>query len=304
MKYDLNVWSGSFVADGHRYFTADGVELQGVTGILKRRIFKDEYKGVSQEVLDNAAKRGSMIHSRLELYDTAGIGTDMPEVANYARLKAEYGLEWITSEYLVSDDEHYASAIDKVYHIKETPDDEVALGDVKTTYSFNREYVSWQLSIYAYFFEMLNPHKRVGRLFGIWLREDKKRGSIAKIIPVERKPVELVKELILCDIEDRDFNCTMLPSFITDNMDRLIFLNEKIKALSEEKDAIVASILEEMQKRSDKSIDSGPILFTRVEASTKRSFDSTKFKAEHADMYEKYMKESAVKEQLKVTIRN
>lgn len=299
----LNQWAGRFVEDGHRYYREDGKELQGVTGILQRRLFKDEYKGIPQWILDNAAERGTMIHSRIELYDTIGVGTDIPEVANYARLKEENNLECIASEYLVSDDEDYASAIDKVYHIKGAPDNEVVLGDIKSTSKFNREYVSWQLSIYADFLEAMNPHLRVVGLFGIWLREDKYRGSISKFLPVDRKPSEVVKELLRCDREDIDFNYVTTPAFITDNIDRILYLNERINALTEEKNEIIATIFEEMKKRDEKSIDSGLILFTRKDAGVKSTFDSKRFKEEHGDLYNEYIKTSETKETLQLTIR-
>ena len=300
----LAKWGGTFVAAEHKYYNKDGKELQGVTGILKRRIFMDEYKGVSQAVLNNAAERGTLIHSRIELFDSMGVGDEMPEVANYKRLLEENNLEWVASEYLVSDDEHYASAIDKVYHPKGTSDDEVELTDIKTTYRFNREYVAWQLSIYAYYFEKMNPTKKVVRLSGLWIREDDKRGSIAKYIPIERKPVELVEKLLDCDINDKPFDMSVLPSYISENIDKIAFLDERIKALTAEKEALVAEILDKMKADEKESIDSGLILFTRVAESTRSSFDSKKFKEENAEMYNKYLKESTVKESLKVTIRN
>lgn len=299
----LAKWGGTFVASEHRYYNKDGKELQGVTGLLKRRIFMDEYKGVSNAVLNNAAERGSLIHSRIELFDSMGVGEDMPEVANYKRLKEENGLEWIASEYLVSDDENYASAIDKVYHAKDMDEDEVELSDIKTTYRFNREYVSWQLSIYAYFFEMMNPKKKVKRLSGLWIREDDKRGSIAKYIPIERKPVEMVQKLIQCDIEDKPFDMSVLPSYITENIDKLLFLNERIATLTAEKEALVAEIQQKMVEANADSIDAGLVLFTRVAASKCSSFDSKRFKEENEDLYNKYLKESVRKESLKLTIR-
>ena len=150
---------------------------------------------------------------------------------------------------------------------------------------------------------MMNPNKRVVRLSGMWIREDEKRGSIAKYIPIERKPTELVKELIKCDIEDRPFSTLRLPNYITENIDRLIFLNERIKALTEEKEAIQREIQESMTKDGTDSVDSGLILFTRVAQSTRNTFDTKLFQAEHKDMYEKYLKQSVTKESLKVTIR-
>ncbi len=303
-RIKLKKWSGSFIADEHRYFNKDGKELNGVTGILKRRIFMDSYSGVSQAVLDNAANRGHLIHSRLELYDNMGLGDDMPEVQNYKRLCEENGLEHIASEYLVSDDENYASAIDKVFHAKGLADNEVEISDVKTTYRFNREYVSWQLSVYAYFFELMNPKLRVARLSGLWIREDAKRGSIAKYYPIERKPVEKIIELIMCDIEDRPFNTSVLPSYIAENMDKLAFLKERIAALSAERDAIVSEIFEHMKKDKSESIDSGLILFTRVKGSVRNTFDAKKFQEEHQDMYKEYLKTSETKETIKITYRD
>ena len=299
----LTQWAGSFDAGEHRYFL-DGKELKGVTGMLHRRIFKDTYKGVSQDVLRNAAERGHMIHSRVELYDSMGVGTDMPEVASYARLKAQNGFEWIASEYLVSNNESHASAIDKVFHKEGDADNEVWLIDIKTTYNFNREYVSWQLSVYAPWFEQMNPGLVVKGLAGMWLREDKTRGTIAKVIPVERKPVELVRELIRCDHEDRDFNVPMLPQYITDTMDKLVFLTEQIKALTAEKEELTQSILDEMKKNDVKSVDAGVVLYTVRAAGTKQAFDSKRFKEENEELYNKYLRESTVKESLSVTIRN
>lgn len=303
MNIVLNKWAGSFDAGEHRYFREDGKELQGITKMLKTMLFKDEYKGVSQEVLANAAERGHTIHSQLELYDNMGVGTDIPEVAAYARLKELYGLEWIASEYLVSDNEDYASAIDKVFHQTDTPDDEVVLGDVKTTYSFNREYVSWQLSVYAYFFEMLNPHLKVHSLIGIWVRNDRTRGLINKIINVERKPAEVVRELIRCAKEGKEFNVEKLPEYISENLDRLLWLNETIKLLSEEKDAIVKDILEKMQQEHRDKVDTGIVLFTKKAAATKTTFDTKLFKEEHSDLYSKYSKTTIGSETLQVKFR-
>lgn len=300
---ELKKWSGSFDAAEHRYYREDGKELFGVTGILHRRIFMDEYSAVSQDVLNAAAERGSLIHSRIELFDSMGVGDDMPEVQNYKRLKEENGLEWIASEYLVSDDENYASAIDKVFHAKDLGDNEVELSDIKTTYRFNREYVAWQLSIYAYYFEMMNPNLKVARLSGLWIREDNKRGSIAKYIPIERKPVEVIQKLIQCDIEDKPFDMSVLPSYITENIDKLLFLNERIANLTAEKEALVAEIQQKMVKANADSIDAGLILFTRVAASKCSSFDSKRFKEENEDLYNKYLRESVRKESLKLTIR-
>ena len=95
----------------HEYFTEDGRELSGVTPILSRQLFPDQYKGIDESILQKAAEYGTAIHSILELYDTLGVDDD-PICEEYARLTA--GLKHVYSEYLVSDNRRVASKIDKV----------------------------------------------------------------------------------------------------------------------------------------------------------------------------------------------
>ena len=152
---------------GHTYTAPDGRALRGITGMLSKQLFPDEYADVPKAILDNAADRGSNIHAQVEFCDDFGTINDTPEVVNYQRLIKERGLEPIESEYLVSDNEHFASPIDKVYKVSDT---EYILGDIKTCRVRNVDKVRWQLSIYATFFERQNPGCKVVGLLAIWLR--------------------------------------------------------------------------------------------------------------------------------------
>lgn len=299
----LKEWDGTFNESTHEYFTSDGVQLQGVTGMLRRRIFKDEYKGVSQEVLMNAAERGHLVHSQCEFFDLMGVGTEIPEVYNYSNLVKENNLEHVATEYLISDDEYYASAIDKVFHPKDGAENEFILADIKTTYNFNSEYVSWQLSVYAKMFEAMNPNAKVVGLKGIWLREDTRRGSIHKMYDIERKPAAMVEELISCDLEDREFNGTIIPQYISDNIDELRLLTERAKEIEERKKEIVGEILKNMQSDNIQKCDVGTILITRKAGAVRTTFDTKKFKEEHEDLYDKYVKTSTSAESLQITLR-
>lgn len=189
-KIKLNDSGILFDAESHTYCTKDGEVLQGITGRLKERAFPDEYKDVPEDVLQRASCRGTRIHNILELYDEVGFITDeCQELQNYMKAQTEFPFlaNHLQSEYLITDNKQYASAIDKVY----VENDGVILGDVKTTYHLNEEYVSWQLSIYAYFFNLINPDIEVKKLYALWFREDK-----YKVVEVERKSIEDVKKLL------------------------------------------------------------------------------------------------------------
>ena len=286
-----------FNQEEHTYLnTQTGKVLKGITGTLLKRLNPNKYAGIPQHILDNAAKRGSKVHEEIELAETIGIEPNSQEGRNYLKLKSDNGLEFLQSEYTVSDLEHYATNIDAIYEVEENV---VDIADYKTTSKFDKESVSWQLSICAYFLELNNPKVRVRKLFGIWLRNE-----IAQLIEVKRHSDEEVKTLIKSDTEGIDFDYSpAFPDYITENEQSLYWLGKRIKALSEEYDAIKAEVLRKMIENKDKSFDTGNILITVVAPSTRETFDSKKFKTEHEELYSQYAQKSTTKESLKLTIR-
>lgn len=294
---NLNIVPVRFDQEAHTYTDErTGAMLSGVTGTLVHRVFPDKYKEIPQHILEQAAARGSHVHEDIELAEELGVVPTTEEGKNYLKLKKAHEMTFLESEYTVSDLEHYASQIDLVF---EAGEDTVDIADIKTTSKFDKESVSWQLSIYAYFFEINNPHLKVGKLYGIWLR-----GDIAQRIEVERHSVEEVKALIQADQEDKPFEyCPAFPDYITENEETLCAIGARIKTLQEEYDRIKGEVLAKMIENGDKSFDTGKLLVTVIAASVRQSFDSKTFKKDHPEEYEKYIKESKTSESLKLTIR-
>lgn len=273
-----------------------GEEYKGITGTLLRRVFPDRYKDVPQAILDKAAERGSLAHESIELAETIGVTPTTEEGKNYLKLKEKFRLQFLASEHTVSDLEQYATNIDAIYEVKENV---VDLADYKTTYKLDKECLSWQLSICAYFFELNNPHIKVRKLYGIWLR-----GDIAQLVEVGRHTDLEVKTLIEADLNNVVFDYSpAFPDYITENEMALCELGRHIKELSEEYDAIKSEILAKMIENNDKSFDTGNVLITVIAPSQRETFDSKKFKTEHANLYGQYVKTSTTKESLKITLR-
>lgn len=294
-KIKLAKCAVEFKQEEHEYWL-NGKQLQGVTGVLERRLFPDKYKFVSKEMMERAAERGSFIHEQIELADSLGVNPDVQEVKNYLKLKEEHGLKTVENEYLVTDGENYASSVDIVM-TDGTP--AVFLVDAKTTSKFDKESVSWQLSIYAYFFELMNPNIPVKGLYGLWLR-----GDIARLIAVERKPVELVKELLHADINDMPFTwASEIPDYVSIEEESIIALSQRKAEIDEELEKIKADLMQRMAADGKKSIDTGKVLITLKAASTQKRFDSKQLMADNEDLYNKYLKETNVKESLTLKIR-
>ena len=290
----LNKSSVVFDCEHHTY-TLNGKRLSGITSLLDRQLFKDKYSGIPDEILRKAAERGTYIHQCCELVDE-GFVSDNLESINYLRLKEKYHLNHEASEYLVSDNENYASCIDKVYRYDDTT---FYLGDIKTTYKLNKEYVQWQLSIYAYLFELQNPEANVASIFAIWLR-----GDTHQLVEFERIPNEKVQALFDADSKGLQYEqCETLPILFNEIEGMIIDIENQLKSLSEQKKAITEGAMKAMVQAGLYSWKGEKISITRKTATTRKSFDKEKFDKDYPNVYDQYIKESPVSESLLIKIK-
>ena len=283
-----------FDQQAHTYTTPDGVCLQGITGMLERQLFPDKYSGVPEFVMRKAAERGSLIHEVCELIDDLGIEHESEEAKGYKRLKEAYNLQYEAGEYIVSDNEHFASPIDKVYRESDT---EFSLADIKTTYKLDKEYVRWQLSVYAYFFELQNPEAKVKRLFAIWLR-----GEIAELAEVERIPDDVIKKLLECEINRVKFTnpyalpatASSLPLKYLEMEQSIVEIDSQEKYWKEQKKILMDGIMQEMVKAGAYSWEGDSVKFTRKKESIRKGFDTKAFERDYPEIYAKYIAETPV----------
>lgn len=284
-----------FDSTNHTY-TLNGKQLSGITSLLDRQLFKDKYSGIPDAILRKAAERGTYIHQSCELADE-GFTTDCQEAMNYLNLKSKYNLRIEESEYLVSDNEHYASCIDKVYRYD---DNTFFLGDIKTTYKLNKEYVMWQLSIYAYFFEKQNPGAKVASIFAIWLR-----GDTHQLVELDRVPDEKVERLLYCDSHGLPYESQdeTLPILFNEMEGLIIDTETQLKALTEQKKALSEGIMKAMVKYGIFSWKGDKVAITRKTASTRKSFDKDAFEKDYPGVYDKYVKETPVSESILIKIK-
>lgn len=287
--YKLKKSKVVFYPATHTYVTPDGRMLDGITGMISRQLFPSKYDGVDEETMRNAAERGSFIHSVCELVDSLNIEHESPEAMGYKELKDTYGLRHEESEYLVSDNVHFASCIDKVYRDGEST---FTLADIKTTYKLDKEYVRWQLSIYAYLFERQNPGAKVLHLYAIWLR-----GERHELVEVERIPDDVVVSLMEHEVGGEQFTNPYAPS-VTDTSlpekyaameDAIAEIDRQYKYWSEKKKELADGVKFEMQNTGVSKWVGDRVSFTRKEDSEREDFDKKRFAADHPDLYKAYL---------------
>ena len=296
----LNDSGVDFNQESHTY-TLDGKELQGITGMIGRQLFPDKYSNIPQFVLNKAAERGSMIHEQIELYDS-GIIKDAitDELFSYYEIKKENDFITIANEYIVTDGSNFASGIDLVFDHK----GKIALADIKTTSVLDENYIRWQLSIYAYLFELQNPELKVSELYGLWLR-----GGESELVPVERIPDGVVFNLLKAEIIGEKFSCDEVvkynkdyPSQIIDAEKTLADLSNSLNELKEKKDNLLKGLLVIMKDNHIKSFK-GKLITLSIKASgVRKGLDSKSLEEKYPDIYKEFLKETEVKESLTLKV--
>lgn len=271
----------------HEYWLGNK-QLSGITGMLQRQLFPDEFEGIPDNLLQEAVRYGIEVHESIEAFDTSWLNDGTQEVKDYISLCNEYGLVHEKSEYTVTDGESWASNIDKVYRMS---DDTFSLGDIKTYGTMTSEKIEkarWQLSVYAYFFELQNKGAKVEKLFIIHLRNKEKTDGTfdhkAEILPVERIPNETCKELLDADLQGKRFmNLYSIPDKYKEKEGYIRQLIQTKNEAEEELSRFKSEILCDMEAVGVRTWETETMRLTRKMPSVRVSFNAAKFKEDHPE---------------------
>lgn len=283
-----------FNEEEHTY-TLNGKQLHGITGMLSRQLFADKYKDIPEYILQRAKERGTEVHKDCEFADATGLKPQTTEGKNYLELRKDFKV--LANEYTVSDNEYFASNIDCVWE----KDGEVILADIKTTSHLDEEYLSWQLSIYAYLFELQNPELKVSQLYGVWLKDDKK-----KLVTINRRPAEEIIKLLDCEKNGETYLIPQEENMLIARsaVDILIEAKQMAEYYTQRYDEIKAQLLKAMGEHSVKSWEFEKLKATRTPSTDKETFDTAKFKEDNPELYKQYLRTTQNKESIRITVKN
>ena len=300
-KITLNEPKVTFIEESHQYVLGKK-ELKGVTGTLIKKAFPDTYKNIPDYVLMKAAERGGLIHNTFETFcsifdaDIKKYPNPTEELQAFHAMLVSFGSHYVASEYLVTDCENFASAIDGIF-----ADDEgnIYLVDYKTTATLHYDNVSLQLSIYAKWFEEQNPDLKVKEIVCMWFKNGQ-----SKFQPLPRVADEQIDELInayLTDDADYQYKVEVPEKFSALEQEyRLI--TARIDAMKIVQDDLKEKIMKMMETNKQKSIKTNIGSYSYVAATTKKVFDTKLFKDTEPDHYEYYLKETATKPSLRIKL--
>lgn len=232
--------------------------LSGITSLIHSVLLLGVYPEANDFVknvqIPRAGYYGTCVHKAIQTWDELGVemswfpekehptaGTipaqDVREdLLHYQRIKPR-NAKTIVSEFTV-DYGNFASQIDSVWNVETPEGDKIYLVDHKTNnldyYPGGadglKEYLSWQLSCYAFMFERQTGLK-VSGLVGNWLRKGE-----GELWEIGRKPDDQVKCLL---------DTVALPNPNYDHADfdsqRFIYINEAMQVIAPKVEEVAAT---------------------------------------------------------------
>ena len=187
-RWEIQDTTLEFDHDTHSYLV-DGVLVPSITQILSVR-FGGKYDFVRGDVLERAAERGTAIHKAIEDFVKDGKDDASVELRGYKFLASRYHFAALESEVpvILSQDKPIAAGrLDLIIKFVSS----VAVADIKTTSTLDKEYLAYQLNLYRIAYQQ-TYHKEINELYGIHLRGDKRK--LIQIPINEGKAWEIVEE--------------------------------------------------------------------------------------------------------------
>lgn len=190
-KYEIKGHKVLYDDELHLYFV-DGVKRLSVTQFLKT-VFPDKYSGVSEAVLEKAAKKGTNVHNAIELYEDVGFESPLiKEFRNYKFLKEYYKFEVIDFEKPVLipyNDTFICGRFDLL--VKEK--DLLGIADIKCTSTLDKEWLTLQTNLYKLGYEYSYDTK-IDLLRGLHLKNDTRKYVEIKVIDNLFDKIEKIKK--------------------------------------------------------------------------------------------------------------
>lgn len=223
----------------------------------------------------------------------------LPELDNFIKVMEDNKLSCLATEYIVSDNENFASAIDLVMHNKKK---EICLVDLKRTSELHFEEVALQLSIYKRWFERMNAGVKVGHIYVLRLRDND--CDFVELHPVSD---DFLDALISAYLNALPFVPSAyygdLPSELVKAEKQISLMVAQQKDIETRMSKLKEGLYSLMEQYNVKSWKGNNVTITRVLPSVSVSLDSKAVKEKHPEVYREFVKEAKRKGSLKITVK-
>lgn len=292
----------TFDEKAHLYFK-DGFIVPSVTEILGA-VYGTGLEEAPAHFVERAAQKGTKIHKEIQKFITESDykAVNAPETVRFVEYAQKHlKLDTAICEHILHAKTPYGEVCGTADLICEDNYENGCLIDYKTSKTATQaQKKKWQqqLSFYLFMARQMGCPIDINRILVLHLMEleweeiyldylgDDFVLETMKLYS-EGKKAEQEKQLQTVSKEQLEVFASVLG---------------QIKALESKVEPIRERIKEEMESRGILNLKIGEVSVTYVAPSTRKTFDSTRFKADHADLFNAYQKESAVKSSIRIKV--
>lgn len=277
----------------HTYTDNMGNIVPSVTQIIGK-VYGTGLESAPSEFVKRAAEKGTAIHKEIDNYLKTGVEGATPEFRAWKKWYVPGGV--ILGEKMIFGQTPYGNFAGTLDLYKGG-----WIYDWKTCKTATRQQISkWQkqLSFYAY----------AMRQFGYPVNEPMKIIHLVydtyEVIPVDYLGDEFVETTMVLykDGSQPEEQTTELQTVSQKDLEVLSCIITQIAELKKVADDYREKIKAEMEQRGILNIDLPGVQIDYVAGHKRKSFDDTKFKKDHNDLYLQYLKETTVKPAVRITV--
>ena len=177
--------------DASHTYLYEGIIVPSITQVMSMK-FGGMYASVKPEILKASADHGTAVHKAIENWCKYEMPSDIDELRHFKVLQKRYGFEVLKNEIpIVIKDPCTAGRLDLLLRDNQG---RLAIADIKTTATFEKEYVGYQLNLYKKGYEDTYGEE-IQALYIVHVRSyGGKNFRHFKELPISDIPYEWLKE--------------------------------------------------------------------------------------------------------------
>ena len=280
--------------DTHEYLV-DGVLVPSVSKLVAFAI-SENFGNIPKDTLRAAADFGTRIHEIVEKYfdqDTQPMGMTDEEkeiYTKFADLSLEKNIKLISAEETVFTDD-YAGRYDLLADVNGVK----TLIDIKTNRNYPEEHLKVQMGLYKYAIKEDIP------CACLWYDKTNFLWEYREVIPITSEECEAIVNAFKNGLESpmKRNDVISIELLTPDQKEIMISYFTQKKKAEEIEEQLRDVLLEYMRKNNAETLENDEFRISYTKAHTRKDIDKDKLKED--GLYEKYLKDTQVKDSVRIT---
>lgn len=307
MRIDFNKKLHTYAVDGN-------IASISVTELLAKHGISPDYSAVPKATLKESAKRGTEIHKDIEDYCNNNCYVPKTKQGQDFATWTDLNVDCAVAEQMLAFEwcgMTICGTCDVMGFLK---DGSLFIGDHKTTSTFHKESVSWQVSILDYFARQLNGQsvngnminwKGATKFYCFWYNGDNEM-QVKELDKIEDTEIE---RLFACEYHNEHYQ---RPTLIVEEELKLAVeqaetmlaeINAKQKEAEQSAKILREMIVKQMERQGIKTWETDKVRLTYIPAQDRLSVDSKKLKELYPLAYSNCQKLTTVSSQVRIKIK-